>query len=484
MKKTDPIKEYKRMLRRSKALQNKLRKILESTLSHNYGDTRDPVSFDIYRFIDSLVSKGFPSEKISMKIVEKGYICTISTRAGYDVVIRHDHNWKAHVHFMADYCDYRISYYDESHIADVILAVDDLGEKHKAEMDRIYASLKAFHATPPEAVSYAYHARFVSDDRNYRIAAVDRIVNTMISILADAGHKAELSGKICPYYEAAGKNCFYYRDAVRYDICYDDNLFSMICDPSSSFSDMEFRFKSDCRYIDSDIEFCASQKFKYGTPENIASYIEKLYSFINHLCYKEKHVTEEWKPICDGTLEMVCYCAVLWEYGDLEIIDAQNIPKSLNELVREFDKAVNDELSRYLAILDDFKYTGHVHIEKIKESSRLGSCYGKGSSAKIVMENSLPFWFSPDLIREVLLHELCHTRHISHSRIFWHTLEDMLCRVGIIPEDERRLRLLCPDLYGNAVKVLPRTKTMHLCMEYFHFVYSRQKQRPVYVQQA
>ena len=42
-----------------------------------------------------------------------------------------------------------------------------------------------------------------------------------------------------------------------------------------------------------------------------------------------------------------------------------------------------------------------------------------------------------DEIREILLHELCHTKHTAHGRTFYMTLEDMLLRVRLMTEEER-----------------------------------------------
>lgn len=456
MKNTDCIREYKLMMKRSKSLQKKLYEVLAHSLSHNYGNRRNPVSFDIYRFKDILAAKGFALNKFHIKIVEKGYICTITTRSGYDIVIRHDHNWKAHVHFLVDNFDYSISYYDESHIADTVIAIDDMGDEHMVEKENVNAFLNEFHATPAEKVNSAYHAGLVSNDRNYRTAAVDVIINKVINILVNAGHKAELSGRICSFYA----------NTVRYELLYDSHNFRLIFDPAIQ-SEIGFRFESDCRYIDEEIKFCTSFQFKYETPENIATYIEKLYSFVNHLCLKGKKYVPKWKPVIDGTLEMVCYRAHIYKSTGLGINDIFGY----EELIKDFSKEINKELARFLAILDDFKYDGTVHLEELRD--KLGYCQiKKNMPPEIVLESRLPFWFSPDRIREILLHELCHTRHISHSPMFWNTVEDMLCRVGLIPEDERRIKTLCSGISGIIVEVLPRCMPMYICPEHFHFVYS------------
>ncbi|MBU3693440.1 MAG: M48 family metallopeptidase [Rhodocyclaceae bacterium] len=63
------------------------------------------------------------------------------------------------------------------------------------------------------------------------------------------------------------------------------------------------------------------------------------------------------------------------------------------------------------------KDTGHRYqrVSVRLQRSRWGSCSSRGTislNAKLLM---LP----PDAVRYVLVHELCHTLHMNHSRAFW-----------------------------------------------------------------
>jgi predicted metal-dependent hydrolase len=49
------------------------------------------------------------------------------------------------------------------------------------------------------------------------------------------------------------------------------------------------------------------------------------------------------------------------------------------------------------------------------QRTRWGSC----SRSKSISLNQKLLFLSPDLVRYVMLHELCHTRVMSHSRKFW-----------------------------------------------------------------
>lgn len=53
------------------------------------------------------------------------------------------------------------------------------------------------------------------------------------------------------------------------------------------------------------------------------------------------------------------------------------------------------------------------------QRTRWGSCSSRGTLSL----NAALLFLPPELVRHVLLHELCHTRHLDHSPDFWRTLE-------------------------------------------------------------
>lgn len=155
------IKKYKQMMAQSTRLKNKLEKVLKRLM---YIDSTRPISFNIDKMIECLSANGFPAERIHKKQVEKGYTCTIDTRSGLPITIRHDRNWKVHVYFLIDERDYKISFLDETLIADVIMTIDSFGEKYKAKREQIETYMKESHQNLIEKEIPPCHISEVTSD--------------------------------------------------------------------------------------------------------------------------------------------------------------------------------------------------------------------------------------------------------------------------------------------------------------------------------
>ncbi len=413
----DPVRKYKRMMSQSE----KLKDILENIMKVippciSYGET--PITFDVDKFIVSLTGKGYPADRIDKQKVEKGYICTVRTAAGLQIILRYDRNWKRHVHFMIDEVDSIISDCSESFIAEVVMAVDSLGEEYRQEYEKIHRFFEEFHATAVDDIRSAYHARLVSDDPTFRIAAVERLIDEVLSKLSESGtHEA---ARIVSRKEHNGT-------WIEYVISYRGYYLKLRLWYNN---DLAFQVDADNKYVLNDFEESLALELLYSSPEAIATFIKRLYDYVDHIEYKKAHFDLGWRPIINGSLECLC------TYGRWHDISSEMHKK----LVKKFESILDMEMARYLKILTDFEYNGKVHISDKFPNSQSGCCDGRGYNARVIIKDSIYQFMHPDEIRMVMLHELCHIKHTAHGKTFFITLEDMLLRVGLMTEKERLVK--------------------------------------------
>ena len=413
----NPVRQYKQMMCQLGKLKDKLRDIMEAIPPCYAYDTL-PISFDIDKFIVCLTGTGYPIERIDKQIVEKGYICTIHTGAGLQIVLRHDRNWKRHIHIMIDDLDSIISDCNEALIVDVVMAVDALGEEYRHECENIKTFLEEFHSTTVDNVRSAYHAQLVSDDPAFRIAVVERLIDEVLCLLSESGSHgvAEIVGRN----EAKGT-------WVEYVISYRG-----LCMRLQFWhnNDMSFRVDIDNKYVFIDIEESLALEFLYSSPDEIATFMKRLCDYVDHIEYKKAHYDLGWRPIIKGSLECLCYYSLWHEVS----------PEKHKVLVKKFESILNQEMAWYLKILTDFEYNGKVYLRDKIGNDWEGCCEGRGYNAKVVINESLYQKCHPDQIRMILLHELCHIKHTAHGRTFHMAMEDMLVRVGLMTEEERVIK--------------------------------------------
>jgi predicted metal-dependent hydrolase len=69
-----------------------------------------------------------------------------------------------------------------------------------------------------------------------------------------------------------------------------------------------------------------------------------------------------------------------------------------------------------LAAQHDFSFS---KVQVRRQRTRWGSC----SSSGVISLNLCALFLRPEALRYLMIHELCHTRHMNHSERFWRTVE-------------------------------------------------------------
>jgi predicted metal-dependent hydrolase len=79
----------------------------------------------------------------------------------------------------------------------------------------------------------------------------------------------------------------------------------------------------------------------------------------------------------------------------------------------------HDELGRQLEHVARECGLQFVRMQARRQRTRWGSC----SSGGTISLNACSMFLEPAIVRYLLIHELCHTRHMNHSKRFWHLVE-------------------------------------------------------------
>ena len=93
-----------------------------------------------------------------------------------------------------------------------------------------------------------------------------------------------------------------------------------------------------------------------------------------------------------------------------------DVPATWSRLLnRWLMKVAEQELSRRLRQLADTYGFGYERVQIRRQRTRWGSCSTRGT----ISLNVCALFLRPEVLRYLLIHELCHTQHMNHSKRFW-----------------------------------------------------------------
>ncbi len=224
------------------------------------------------------------------------------------------------------------------------------------------------------------------------------------------------------------------RQRKRFSISYGENCFELEFDPLDRPLP-RFSFFSENEYIFYQLKmYGIPEAFVMYEPSYIAEYIEKVYKYVSFV--RTRRGQQKHRSLYGSRLDQLCSRA----HGRLRS----------QRFIDEYEETVNEELQKYLSVLTDCKYDGRIVLKPgLIERNIAGQCSYKGGRHQITLDETLIFNMEADEIREIIVHELCHTKYMSHGPKFWHAHEDALCRLGLLHEEERIISKFFPKSGGQ-----------------------------------
>lgn len=90
-------------------------------------------------------------------------------------------------------------------------------------------------------------------------------------------------------------------------------------------------------------------------------------------------------------------------------------------LCRWLMRHAQDEIERRLNALAAEYDLQYRHVRLRRQRTRWGSCSSRGA----ININVCALFLAPEVLRYLLVHEICHTRHMNHSKRFWSLVEKL-----------------------------------------------------------
>lgn len=109
-----------------------------------------------------------------------------------------------------------------------------------------------------------------------------------------------------------------------------------------------------------------------------------------------------------------------WEYS---AFDGLNIYGSLDQAQKNLEHwlttVAKEHLQAQLLLISKETGLAYKRLQIRAQKSRWGSCSSRGT---ISLNRNILF-FAPEVVRYLLVHELCHTKHLNHSKKYWALVE-------------------------------------------------------------
>ena len=123
---------------------------------------------------------------------------------------------------------------------------------------------------------------------------------------------------------------------------------------------------------------------------------------------------------------------VLIDGGAIYIPSEIGVSDLKTKLVKEYKRLAVDYLQARLDVLSEYSGMKYEKLVLTSAKSKWGSC----SSERLMRLNWRLMMLPEGLSDYVLIHELCHTKHMNHSSEFWN------CVAEFIPDYKKRRQLL------------------------------------------